>query len=326
MRYYLAPMEGITGHIYRQAYHACFTPMDRYMTPFIAPKQNRTMNRRELQDVLPKHNAGMDVVPQILTGQAADFIRTVQDLRQFGYEEVNLNLGCPSSTVVKKGKGAGFLAEPKKLEAFLEQIFDKSSVKISVKTRLGMEEAEEFEALLRIFNRFPVSELIIHARVREDFYGGKPRREAFLRALADSRCPVCYNGDIFDAPDASSLLEDVRKAGLSDRLSGIMLGRGVLMDPRLLAKIKGEERPEREALRQFHDLVYRGYQADFSGSVNVLFKMKELWFYLGHLFEDGEKCLKRIRKANRPGDYEAAVRELFEAHGLREKADVSFLQ
>ena len=95
MKYYMAPMEGLTGYIYRNAYHACYHPMDKYFTPFLSPKANSSLSFRELNDILPEHNQGMYVVPQILTNQAEDFIRTAKELQEYGYSEINLNLGCP---------------------------------------------------------------------------------------------------------------------------------------------------------------------------------------------------------------------------------------
>ena len=166
MRLYLAPLEGITGWIYRSAVYECFGGFDKYFVPFIRPNQMGHFSAREKKDILPAHNAGMRTVPQILTNQAGDFLRTAAKLKEYGYEEVNLNLGCPSKTVVTKRRGAGFLAEPERLEAFLDEIFGKCPIRISVKTRLGMEEPGEFTRLLKIYNKYPMEELIIHPRVK----------------------------------------------------------------------------------------------------------------------------------------------------------------
>ena len=169
MKLYLAPLEGITGWIYRSAVHKCFGGFDKYFVPFIRPNQMGHLSAREKKDILPAHNAGMRAVPQVLTNQAEDFIRTAARLKEYGYEEINLNLGCPSKTVVTKKRGAGFLSEPERLEAFLDDIFDKCPTRISVKTRLGMEDPGEFAHLLEIYNKYPMEELIIHPRVHKDF-------------------------------------------------------------------------------------------------------------------------------------------------------------
>lgn len=304
MQFYLAPMESITGCIFRNTLHRKFASADRYMTPFIAPKQDKTLNARERRDVLPENNRDMDVVPQILTRRAEDFIRTAMELEEMGYGEVNLNLGCPSSTVVTKGKGAGFLREPDRLDAFFEQVFSSLTMKISVKTRLGMREAQEFPALMEIFNRYPIDSLIIHARVREDYYNGKPDWDAFGRAMEESLHPVVYNGDLFRPEDLNRL------TAAFPRLEAVMLGRGVLANPALIRQMKGGLPPGREELADFLFCLEEEYGRIYSGEKDVLFRMKELWSYLANSFDGAEKWLKQIRRASCLADYRAAERRL----------------
>lgn len=315
MRFYMAPMEGLTGYVYRNAYHQHFSPMDKYFTPFIVPNQNRTLKSRELNDVLPEHNQGMKVVPQILTNNSRDFLWCAEKLGELGYREVNLNLGCPSGTVVSKGRGAGFLSEPDKLDAFLEEVFLKAESAVSVKTRLGMRDEWEFEDLMKVFVRYPIKELIIHPRVREDYYKNQPRLEGFAWGLAQSRSPVCYNGNV---ADRESFLR------IRDRFPQVdcmMLGRGVIANPGLLEVLRREESSTQEELLpgdlktrfiSFHQSILSGYIEIMSGERNVLFKMKELWAYMDNLFEDGHKLKKRIKKAERLEEYQAAVEALFQ--------------
>ena len=169
MYYYLAPMEGITTWVFRKAYHKYFRPMDKYFTPFLVPHTHKDFNFKEKNEILPEHNAGQNLVPQILTNNAEDFVRTANALKRYGYEEVNLNLGCPSGTVVSKGRGAGFLRHIEKLDRFFDEVFSSLEMKISVKTRIGIQEPGEFEEILEVYNRYPLSELIIHPRIRQDF-------------------------------------------------------------------------------------------------------------------------------------------------------------
>ena len=305
MRLYLAPLEGITGWIYRSAVYECFGGFDKYFVPFIRPNQMGHFSAREKKDILPAHNAGMRTVPQILTNQAEDFLRTAAKLKEYGYEEVNLNLGCPSKTVVTKRRGAGFLAEPERLEAFLDEIFGKCPIRISVKTRLGMEEPGEFTRLLKLYNKYPMEELIIHPRVQKDFYKNTPRLEMFEIALEESRNPLCYNGDINSVSDADRLQERFPQT------DAIMMGRGVLADPSLARQIKGGRRADKEELRRFHDLLYSGYCEEMSGDRTILYKMKELWFYLADIFADSKKYAKKIKKAEKCAVYEKIVEEMF---------------
>ncbi len=305
MEYYFAPLEGITGYLYRNAHHAFFPSMDRYYTPFITPKKGKSFTSREKNDVLPAHNAGIHVVPQILTNQAEGFLKVAEQLKEMGYREVNLNLGCPSGTVVAKKKGAGFLAFPEELDAFLEQIFKGCDLQISVKTRIGKEDPEEFGPLLRIFNQYPLERLIIHPRVQTDYYKNTPNREAFARALAESKNPVCYNGDLFSDKKIREFTERFPETDC------MMLGRGLLVNPGLVEKVRNGAAPDPGKIHAFMERLAADYGEVLSGERDVLFKMKELWFYLGHLFPEGEKYLKKIRKAQRMTEYRAAVSAIF---------------
>ena len=305
MKIYLAPLEGITGWIFRSAVHECFGGFDKYFVPFIRPNQMGHLSAREKKDILPEHNTGMRTVPQILTNRADDFLRTAEKLKDFGYEEVNLNLGCPSKTVVTKGRGAGFLDDPAGMARFLGKIFEKSPVRISLKTRLGMEDASEFMALMNIYNKYPAEELIIHPRVQKDFYKNTPDLQAFARAADISRIPVCYNGDIFSVEDYERFTE--RFPG-TDR---VMTGRGVLKDPSLARKLRGGRGADKEELRRFHDILYAGYCEEMSGDRTILYKMKELWTYLAPLFSDSKKYAKKIKKAEKCIVYEQIIEDFF---------------
>ncbi len=304
MKFYLAPMEGITGYIYRNAYEKYFHNIDRYYTPFIIPNASRKFKTRELTDILPENNRAENIVPQILTNDAEGFIHTAGRLKEFGYKEVNLNLGCPSSTVVTKFRGAGFLSKREELDRFLDEIF-KIDMKISIKTRIGKDSPDEFYELIEIYNKYPIEELIIHPRTREDFYGNKPNLEVFKDAVELSKNPLCYNGDIF-TPDNYKKI-----SAKFPSLEAVMLGRGIIANPGLINEIKKGTVIDKELLKNFHDEVVEGYVEIFDGDRNVLFKMKELWAYMIHIFSDNKKYAKQIKKSQNLRDYKAAISSLF---------------
>ena len=306
MKFYLAPLEGITGYIYRNAYEKYFHNVEKYFTPFISPHTKRCLNSREEKDILPEHNQGMKVVPQILTNNATDFIRIGKTLQAYGYEEINLNLGCPSGTVVSKGRGAGFLAYPEQLDAFLEEVFENLHMKISIKTRIGKEDAEEWNRLLSIYNQYPMEELIVHPRIQTDFYKNKPDWQAYEYAVKESKNPLCYNGDIFTKSDYEQLLKNFPNT------EKVMLGRGILSNPQLIDMLESQEtKLDKKKLEAFHDEICNGYEEIFSGDRNVLFKMKELWFYMGNLFQNSEKDMKQIKKCQSLAQYRSIVDRIF---------------
>lgn len=311
MKYYLAPLEGITTYVYRHAYHKYFYPMDKYFTPFIVPHKEKNFSTREKKELTPENNQGLFVVPQLLTNNAEDFLKTAKDITQFGYQEINLNLGCPSGTVVSKKKGSGFLAFPDELDHFLETIYGKADFKISIKTRIGKENPEEFYRLLEIYNKYPVEELIIHPRVQTDLYKNTPNWDIYQFAYEHSKNPICYNGDIFTNEKYKELLKTFPD------IDRVMFGRGIISNPALVQEIHAKQSMTKEQFLEFHNMIYEEYQQISCGERNVLFKMKELWFYMADLFDGSEKFIKKIKKSEKLKVYESIVRDLLTSCELR---------
>ncbi|MBO5373168.1 MAG: tRNA-dihydrouridine synthase family protein [Lachnospiraceae bacterium] len=305
MQFHLAPMEGITGYIYRKAFAECFGGVDKYVSPFIVPHRNRGFKTKELKDIFPENNKEICLVPQLLTNDAGDFCRAAEEFRVMGYEEVNLNLGCPSGTVTAKGKGAGFLAFPEELEAFLDAIFANTKVEISIKTRIGVSEYEEFYRILDIYKKYPIKELTIHPRLLKDYYKNTPNVEMFAYAAENYSGRIIYNGDIFSKEDYKKLISSVPD------FAGIMLGRGLLTNPGLIREIKGEKSLQKSEMKIFHDRILSGYEEIIDGDRNVLFRMKELWFYMIQLFGNHEKYAKQIKKSQTIREYKQIVESIF---------------
>ncbi len=313
MKYYLAPMEGLTTCHFRRVFHKYYGGVEKYFTPFLAA---RNLSTRERADILPEHNEGMKVIPQILTNRADVFLNIAGEAAAYGYSSVNLNLGCPSGTVAARGRGAGFLKFPQELERFLDEIYDKCPLGISVKTRIGVENVEEWERLLELFGRYPMEELIIHPRLLREGYGGLVHPEAFEAAAGRIKAPLCYNGDLISLETIAS---DGGTSGygtlgwLTSRLpevDTVMVGRGILRRPGLLA---GDFSPA--TLRAFHDELLESYVRIMSGDTNVLFKMKDLWTFMGEGFDNVEKHLKKIKKAKSLSEYRVAVDAVFREQG-----------
>lgn len=323
MNLYFAPLEGITGYIFRQAYEKNFGGIDAYYTPFVTTRDGGIMKKKEKRDILPENNKGFRIVPQIMTNRAEDFCQAASQIRDMGYEEVNLNLGCPSGTIVPKGKGAGFLRKPEELDRFLEAVFDKTDVSISIKSRIGFYGVEEFPELLRIYNQYPVKELILHLRTREEFYKEPVHPEVFRYAAEHSKNPLCYNGDLFRAED----VEKVKKEYPS--LASVMIGRGFLRHPGFIRNDSDDTVSVRKAdfgtwsdkvwnrkVYQFLCDLEQGYREVMSGETPVLFKMKEIWTHLKVSCPDGEKWFKKIKKVRKLGEYEEIVEEIFRGYAF----------
>ena len=305
MDLYFAPFEGISGYVYRNAYNKYFGSIDKYFIPFIMPNQFGHLNYKEINDILPEHNKDMKAVPQLLTNNATDFLNTVNELENYGYDEVNLNLGCPSKTVVTKFKGAGLLADTDRLDAFLQEIYSKSNVKISIKTRIGMDDPSEAEELVKIYNKYPILELIVHPRLQSDYYKNVPNLDVFEYIYRNTDHKLCYNGDIVTPRDYEMIKNRFKN------LDSIMLGRGILKNPGLGCYTKTGLKKEKDDYINFHNYIYEEYKEVLFGEKTVLFKMKELWAYLGNSFTSYEKYGKKIKKAQTLKKYDEAVQRLF---------------
>lgn len=309
-----APLEGITGAAFRRLHHRYFPGVDRYYTPFLSPTREHRFTPREQREFFPEYQRNVTVVPQILTKVPEDFLWAAQELHAMGYQEVNLNAGCPSGTVTAKGKGAGLLADLETLEQFLDAIFEQAPCPISIKTRLGIENPDEFVEILELYNRYPVSELIIHPRVRKDFYRHPVRLEAYEQALQNCRCPVSYNGSIITPEDYRNCISRY------PNLKAVMIGQGLVSDPFLAGKIACGLEMNRAVLQEFVEELLEAYALQFDSLANAAKRMKDLWFYLIRLFADSERHGKKILKAKTPEEYQSAVSAVFRELPLLENS------
>lgn len=300
MRCYMAPLEGITDSIYRRLHHKYFPGLDRYYTPFFSPTVHRALTNREARELPPADSLTVEVIPQLLTKSAEDFIWMTGICRDLGYQEVNLNLGCPSGTVTAKGKGAGMLREPALLDKFLEEIFAGSYLPVSIKTRIGFTEPDAFFTLLDIYNRYPVRELTVHPRVRNSFYNGNVNMEMFLYAEQASKAPLCFNGNLCSKNDIALFSQ------AHPHVDAVMLGRGLVGDPGMLTP----GGTKREPLEAFLNELLEQYSIFFGGSRNAMFRLKENWRYLFCLFAPDAKLQKRLRKATDLSEYKAVTTEI----------------
>ncbi len=301
---YCAPMEGVTRALFRREHHVLFGGCDGYFTPFLAPSADGIFSEKELREVLPQTCAGVPTVPQLLAGRAEYFLWAAKLMGELGYTQVDLNLGCPSGTVVAKHKGSGLLADPDVLDRFLHDIFEGlkgEDLRVSVKTRIGLEDKDNWPRLLAVFDRYPICLLTVHPRLRRQFYKGKPDREAFALAQEQVRLPLCWNGDIFTPEDARAIREQF------PAVRQVMLGRGLVTNPALARVLRGGPPLTGQELRQFHDSLLEGYSACILGEVNILHKMKELWNYWACLFPEDKKGVKALRKSRDLAEYRRAA-------------------
>ncbi len=299
MNYYFAPMEGLTDSIYRRLHHKYFPGVDRYYMPFLSPTIHRTLTHKEDRELPMADSVNFAAVPQILTKVSEDFLWAARVCADRGYDEVNLNIGCPSGTVVSKGKGSGMLRDLGALDQFLEEIVSGSPLPVSVKTRLGMENPDEFPAILEVLNRYPIKELTVHPRVRRQFYDGAVSMEMFDYAAANSRNPLCYNGDILSLAQAEAIGQRY------PQVKAVMIGRGLIADPGML---RGGA--DKGSLEDFLAELLSVYEVEFGGSRNAMFRMKENWGFLHSRFEGSDKLWKALRKTTDVTEFKSLSAEI----------------
>lgn len=305
MKFYFAPMEGVAGYIYRNTYNKYFNNIDKFFAPFISTSPNGIKKMKEFKDILPENNMGINIVPQLLSNSYEDFVIAVKEMKSYGYNEINLNVGCPSGTVTSKKKGAGMLLDLDYLDKFLDYIFEHLDIKISVKTRIGYYDDSEVEKLIEIYNNYPIYELIVHPRTREDFYKNKVDLNAFEKFYQNSKHDMCFNGDIFSYDDYENLIRRFPK------VNKVMLGRGILRNPSIVENIKNNENcPDLKKIFEFHDDLFEKYKNYLSGEIHLLFKMKEVWLYMVNSLEDSEKYAKKIKKIKKLSEYRSLIDEL----------------
>lgn len=296
MKYYLAPMEGLTDSVFRTLHHEYFGGVDRYYTPFFSPTEVHRLTPRELRE-LDLANNPAPTVPQLLCKNADDFLWMAGQIADMGYEEVNLNLGCPSGTVTAKRKGAGMLADTDVLDAFLERVFDACPIDISIKTRIGYQDEGELPELLEIFGRYPIRELIVHPRTGKEMYRGVPHLDAYDYVCTNMQIPLCYNGNVSTRADAAYIAERFPKT------EAIMIGRGLLQNPALLS----DKKVTRTLMRDFHEQLLERYSAVLSGEVAVTGRMKEIWLLMSGVFEPDKKYQKRLQQSKNLSELNGAV-------------------
>ena len=300
-------MEGVTSYLYRNVHAACFPGVDRYYSPFIAPDGSGRFKGNALRDILPENNRDVELVPQVLCNAAAAFLAVSRELAAMGYREVNLNAGCPSATVVPKHKGAGMLADLRSLDDFLAEVFSRCELKVSVKTRMGLKTTAELPAILEIYNKYPITELIIHARDREGMYRSEPDLAAAAAAFPLSRAPVTYNGNVVDRLTYNKVTSTI------PNVERLMLGRGAVTDPALFRVLRGGEMLESAELAAFLERLERSFLEAGLGEHFTLARLKEVWYYVIYKFPNAGRQQKAINKARTLADYHSAVSALFAA-------------
>ena len=302
----LAPLLGVTGTTFRSIFHNRFTGFTAALAPFITTTHGNPASRSHFKDILPENNRdSMPVIPQLIGKDGHDFVTAANRIHDdFGYTEVNWNIGCPAPTVAARMRGAGILSHPEVIDAFLDTVCGAIKPKLSVKMRLGMESPDEYQRLIPILNAYPIAEITVHPRTGVQLYDGHADVEHFAHLFAALKSPVMYNGDITTTDFARKILARF------PTVSGLMIGRGAIANPFLpqaiLDDVSEVKLFDARKLKNLHDELYAVNREGLSGGPTPLLgRMKELWKYWAvHL--ETERVLRNILKAKTIDEYRSA--------------------
>ena len=303
-----SPLQGFTDFRFRNAQNKYFGGIDTFYAPYIRLNGKLKIKSSNERDLLPDHNATLEVIPQVITNDADEFLFVTKYIQKLGYKELNWNLGCPYPMVTNRGMGSGLICDPNKIDDILQRVHNETDVLVSMKMRMGYENSEEILHTFPVLDKYPLKNVAIHARIGKQLYKGDVDLEAFQKCIDLAKHKLYYNGDI-------TTVEQFKK--MKDQFPSIdhfMIGRGLIADPFLPSMIKNdvtEYPPNRwEIFEAFHDEIYQQYDAALFGPTPIKMKMLGFWNYFSLSFSNPHKTYKKIKKANNPKKYRQAVKEI----------------
>jgi tRNA-dihydrouridine synthase len=304
-----SPLQGFTDFRFRNAFHRYFGGIDTFYSPYIKLNGKLVIKGSYERDILPENNTTLEVIPQIITNDAEEFLFVAKYVQQLGYKELNWNLGCPYPMVAKCGMGSGLISNTSQIEHILKRVHSETDIIVSMKMRMGYENPTEILDVFPILEQYPIKNIAIHARIGKQLYKGGVDLDSFQKCLDTSKQKIYYNGDI-------TSVEKFRM--MQERFPSIdhwMIGRGLIADPFLPSMIKNNttEYPKNklEIFEAFHDTIYQEYDAYLSGPTPIRMKMLGFWEYFSESFSNPQKTFKKIKKAGNSKNYEIAVKEIF---------------
>ena len=304
-----SPLQGFTDFRFRNAFHKHFGGIDTFYSPYIKLNGKLVVKGSYERDVLPENNDTLEVIPQIITNDAEEFLFVAKYVQQFGYEELNWNLGCPYPMVAKCGMGSGLISNTSQIEHILKRVHNETDIIVSMKMRMGYENPTEILDVFPILEQYPIKNIAIHARIGKQLYKGGVDLDSFQKCLDTSKQKIYYNGDITSVAKFKELQERFPS------IDHWMIGRGLIADPFLPSMIKNNttEYPKNrfEIFEAFHDEIYREYDAYLQGPTPIRMKMLGFWEYFSESFSNPQKTFKKIKKVGNSKNYEAAVKEIF---------------
>ncbi len=300
-----SPLQSFTDFRFRNAFQKYFGGIDTFYAPYIRLNGKFDIKPAYQLDIAHKNNRTLEVIPQIMTGKVEEFLFVTKYIRDLGYTELNWNLGCPYPMVINKGMGSGLICEPEKIDHILDRVHSETDVVVSMKMRMGYENAQEILHSFPILNKYPLKNIAIHARIGKQLYKGGVDLDSFEECLNHTDHKIYYNGDITTVAGYREMTERF------PMIDHWMMGRGLIADPFLPQMIKDDttEYPEDriDIFRKFHDTLSYEFEQKLKGEKHVIMKMLSYWEYFANSFTNPTKIVKSIKKTKTLDDYHDAV-------------------
>lgn len=304
-----SPLQGYTDFRFRNAIHQYFGGVDTFYAPYIKLNGKLEIKSSYQRDLNPDHNRVPELIPQLMTASAEEFLFVAKYVQELGYTELNWNLGCPYPMACKRGMGAGLVHDAEKINEILDQVHSKSDITVSMKMRMGYDSPLEILDVLPILDQYPLKNIAVHARIGKQIYKGQVDLASFNNCVKNTKHTMYYNGDITSVERFNEMKDTFPS------IQHWMIGRGLIIDPFLPQMIKAQtkEYPANRwaVLQTFHDDLFQQYDASLSGSSHILSKMLNFWEYFCLGFSNPKKAYKKIKKAKNIIAYKIAVKELF---------------
>lgn len=303
-----SPLQGFTDFRFRNAFHQYFGGIDTFYAPYIRLQGKLVIKNSYQIDLAPENNSTLEVIPQVITNDPDEFVFVAKYVQSLGYKELNWNLGCPYPMVTKSGMGSGLICQPARIEEVLHKAHNETDIIVSMKMRMGYENPEEILDTFPILDKFPLKNIAIHARIGKQLYKGPVDLNAFEKCVNSTKHKLYYNGDITSVAAFKAIKERF------STIDYFMIGRGLIADPFLPSMIKNNttEYPKDrwEIFSEFHDTIYRQYDAYLSGPTPIRMKMLGFWQYFAETTSNPHKTFKAIKKATNPMKYREAVSQI----------------
>lgn len=303
-----SPLQGFTDFRFRNAFQHYFGGIDTFYSPYIRLNGKLKIKQSYENDILPENNTTLEVIPQIITNDAEEFLFVAKYVQSLGYKELNWNLGCPYPMVAKSGMGSGLICNTSKINEILHRVHNETDILVSMKMRMGYENATEILDSFEILDQYPLKNIAIHARIGKQLYKGPVDLEAFEKCIKGTKHKLYYNGDITSVAAFKAIEERFPS------IDHFMIGRGLIADPFLPSMIKNNttKYPENRwsIFSEFHDTIYKDYDDYLTGPTPIKMKMLGFWEFFSQTTSNPQKTYKAIKKATNPIKYKQAVAEI----------------